>query len=244
MASKPKILQEAIELAKSLTDQKVRAYADRKDDNKRRMDNNSRYNNAQQPSYKRQNVARAYSVWPSKKEYAGTLSLCNKCKFYHNGLCTVTCMKCKRVGHLTRDCRSPTPANNQRTITCFEWSVMASKPKILQEAIELAKSLTDQKVRAYADRKDDNKRRMDNNSRYNNAQQPSYKRQNVARAYSVWPSKKEYAGTLSLCNKCKFYHNGLCTVTCMKLVKRVERCMPWDGEADQSPINIKDEADA
>ncbi|GJY43642.1 hypothetical protein Tco_0431855 [Tanacetum coccineum] len=121
MAFKPKILQEAIERAKSLMDRKVRAYADRQADNKRRMDNNSRDNNAQQPSYKRQNVARAYSAGPSeKKEYAGTLPLCNKCKFHHNGLCTVTYANCKRLGHLTRYCRSPIAANNQRTLTLFE----------------------------------------------------------------------------------------------------------------------------
>ncbi|GKD65188.1 reverse transcriptase domain-containing protein, partial [Tanacetum coccineum] len=69
---------------------------------------------------KRQNVARAYFAGPSEKEYAGTLPLCNKCKFHHNGLCTVTYMNYKRVGHLTRDCRSPTAANNQITLTCFE----------------------------------------------------------------------------------------------------------------------------
>nr|GEU72564.1 hypothetical protein [Tanacetum cinerariifolium] len=124
MTSKPKILQEAIELAKSLMDQKVRAYADKKAGNKRRMDNKSRDNNAQQQSYKRQNVARAYFVGPSKKkEYAGTLQLCNKCKFHHNGPCTITCTNYKRVGHLTRDCRSPTAAENQRTLTCFECGI-------------------------------------------------------------------------------------------------------------------------
>ncbi|GKG39955.1 reverse transcriptase domain-containing protein, partial [Tanacetum coccineum] len=85
------------------------------------MDNNSRDNSSQQPPYKRQNVARAYSAGPSeKKEYAGTLPLCNKCKFQHNGPCTVTCANCKWVGHLTRDCRSPTAVNNQRTRACFE----------------------------------------------------------------------------------------------------------------------------
>nr|GEW20169.1 hypothetical protein [Tanacetum cinerariifolium] len=55
-----------------------------------------------------------------KKEYDGTIPLCNKCKFYNNGPCTVTCANCKRVGHLTRDCRIPTAANNQRPFTCFE----------------------------------------------------------------------------------------------------------------------------
>ncbi|GJZ96343.1 reverse transcriptase domain-containing protein [Tanacetum coccineum] len=120
MAYKPKILQEAFEITKSLMDQKVRAYDDRQTNNKRRMDNNSRDNNAQQSSYKRQNVARAYSARPCEKEYAETLPLCNKCKFHYNGPCTITRANCKRVGHLTRDCRSPTAANNQITLICFE----------------------------------------------------------------------------------------------------------------------------
>ncbi|GJU78820.1 putative reverse transcriptase domain-containing protein [Tanacetum coccineum] len=57
-----------------------------------------------------------------KKEFggAGTLPLCNKCKFHHNGPCTVKCANCKRVGHLTRDCWSSAATNNQRTLTCYE----------------------------------------------------------------------------------------------------------------------------
>ncbi|GKD31503.1 reverse transcriptase domain-containing protein, partial [Tanacetum coccineum] len=69
---------------------------------------------AQRQPPKRQNVARAYSAGSSeKKEYAGTLPLCNKCKFHHNG-------HCKRVGHLTQDCWSSVATNNQRTLTCYE----------------------------------------------------------------------------------------------------------------------------
>ncbi|GKA77005.1 reverse transcriptase domain-containing protein [Tanacetum coccineum] len=52
--------------------------------------------------------------------YAGTLPLCNKCHYHHNGPCTAKCANCKRVGHLTRDCKSPAAANNQITLTCFE----------------------------------------------------------------------------------------------------------------------------
>nr|GFC93550.1 hypothetical protein [Tanacetum cinerariifolium] len=52
--------------------------------------------------------------------YAGTLPVCNKCKFYHNGLCTTKCANCKKVGHLTRDCWNPTYTSNQKTITCYE----------------------------------------------------------------------------------------------------------------------------
>ncbi|GJX55194.1 reverse transcriptase domain-containing protein [Tanacetum coccineum] len=117
MASKPKTMQEAIEIANDLMDQKVRAYANRQAENKRKLDNN---NQAQQQPLKKQNMARAYSARLSEKEYAGTLPLCNKCKFHHNGPCTVKCANCNRVGHLTRDCRSPAATNNQRTLTCYE----------------------------------------------------------------------------------------------------------------------------
>nr|GEV10908.1 protein phosphatase 2C 70 [Tanacetum cinerariifolium] len=121
MASKPKKMQEAIEFANDLMDQKIRTFAKKQAENKRRLDKNSSDNSAQQPSFKRQNVARAYSVGPSeKKEYARTLPLCNKCKFHHNGLCIIKCANCNRVGYLTRDCRCPTATNNQRTLTCYE----------------------------------------------------------------------------------------------------------------------------
>nr|GEX67613.1 reverse transcriptase domain-containing protein [Tanacetum cinerariifolium] len=81
--------------------------------NKRRMDNNSRNNHAQQSPYKRQDVARAYAVEPGeKREYAGTLPLCNKCKFHHNRPCAAKCANYKRIGHLARDCSSPTTNKN------------------------------------------------------------------------------------------------------------------------------------
>ncbi|GJX18511.1 hypothetical protein Tco_0221188 [Tanacetum coccineum] len=67
------------------------------------------------------------------------------------------------------------------------------------KADKVERSLMDQKVRAYATRHADNKRRKDNNPRDNHAQQPPYKRQNVARAYTVRPGKKrEYVGSLEL----------------------------------------------
>ncbi|GKD54396.1 putative reverse transcriptase domain-containing protein [Tanacetum coccineum] len=79
------------------------------------MKSNPRFNHVQQLPYKKQNLAWAYIAGPGeRKEYVGTLHLCNKCKFHHNGPCTTKCANCKKVGHLTRDCRSPTTANNQR----------------------------------------------------------------------------------------------------------------------------------
>nr|GEV25828.1 hypothetical protein [Tanacetum cinerariifolium] len=76
----------------------------------------------------KKNVARVYTIRHGKKrEYAGTLPLCNKCKFHHNVSWAAKCMNYKRVGHLGQYCRSPAAANNQRalraiqnTVTCFE----------------------------------------------------------------------------------------------------------------------------
>ncbi|GJS51346.1 hypothetical protein Tco_0624708 [Tanacetum coccineum] len=66
-------------------------------ENKRKFDNN---NQAQQQLPKRQNVAQAYAARTGeRKEYAGTLPLYNKCKFHHNGSCTV-----KNQGHYKSDC--------------------------------------------------------------------------------------------------------------------------------------------
>ncbi|GKF79517.1 hypothetical protein Tco_0235085 [Tanacetum coccineum] len=74
----------------------------------------------QQPP-KKQSVAKAYTAgFGERKEYAGTLPLCNSCKLHHNGPCTVKFKNCKKVGHMTRDCRNPAAAKNQRTPTCFE----------------------------------------------------------------------------------------------------------------------------
>ncbi|GJV75823.1 reverse transcriptase domain-containing protein [Tanacetum coccineum] len=117
MASKPNIMQEAIKIANDLMDQKVSAYAERQAENKRKFDNN---NQAQQPP-KKQSVAIAYIAGSGeRKEYDGILLLCNRCKLHHNGPCTVECGNCKKIGHMTRDCRNPAATSNQRTTTCYE----------------------------------------------------------------------------------------------------------------------------
>nr|GEZ55213.1 putative reverse transcriptase domain-containing protein [Tanacetum cinerariifolium] len=83
----------------------------------------------QQPP-KRQDVARAYAAGSgNRQQYAGSRALCPKCNFNHDGPCTSRCYKCNKIGHLSRDCRSPTNANvsnNQRgngagqKVTCYE----------------------------------------------------------------------------------------------------------------------------
>ncbi|GKA13772.1 hypothetical protein Tco_0693418 [Tanacetum coccineum] len=69
----------------------------------------------QQPPFKKPDVARAYTIDANgKKAYAGNLPYCNKYKLHQFGLYTVKCSKCKRVSHMTRDCRASVAAMNQR----------------------------------------------------------------------------------------------------------------------------------
>ncbi|GJS73091.1 putative reverse transcriptase domain-containing protein [Tanacetum coccineum] len=83
----------------------------------------------QQPPFKKPDMTRAYTIGTNeKKAYAGNLPYCNKCKLHHVGPCTVKCSNCKRVGHMTRDCKAFVATMNQRahvanpkaTITCYE----------------------------------------------------------------------------------------------------------------------------
>ncbi|GJX84046.1 putative reverse transcriptase domain-containing protein [Tanacetum coccineum] len=81
-------------------------------------------------------------------------------------------------------------------------NVMSARPKTLDDAIELANDLMDQKLRTYAEMQNDNKMKADDSSRNN--QQP-HKKQNVAKAYTASPGeKKAYTGTLPLCTKCNY----------------------------------------
>ncbi|GJU60506.1 hypothetical protein Tco_1238272 [Tanacetum coccineum] len=59
-------------------------------------------------------------------------------------------------------------------------SVVASKPMTMQEATEIATELMDKRIRTFADRQIENKRKQDNNQ-----QQPKNKRQNTGRAYAA-----------------------------------------------------------
>ncbi|GJT12910.1 hypothetical protein Tco_0859952 [Tanacetum coccineum] len=101
----PARLQDAIRIANQLMDKKVQGYATRNAENKKRMESNLRDNRGQQPSFKKQNTSR----------------------LHHEGLCTMRCGNCKKVGHQTRDCRAVIAPNtqkalvgNQQGIICYE----------------------------------------------------------------------------------------------------------------------------
>ncbi|GKA06609.1 putative reverse transcriptase domain-containing protein [Tanacetum coccineum] len=62
-------------------------------------------------------------------------------------------------------------------------SVVASKPKTMQEAIEIATELMDKKICTFAERQTENKRKQDDN--HQQPQQQQNKRQNTDRAYTA-----------------------------------------------------------
>ncbi|GKE26830.1 putative reverse transcriptase domain-containing protein, partial [Tanacetum coccineum] len=119
-SARPKTLDETIELANDLMDQKLRTYADRQSDIKRKADDSSRNNHGhQQQPFKRQNVAKVYNMGTGeKKSYGGSLPKCTKCHFHHNGMCLQKCHKCNKVGHFARDYRNTGNTNVTNTQKC------------------------------------------------------------------------------------------------------------------------------
>ncbi|GJW76159.1 putative reverse transcriptase domain-containing protein [Tanacetum coccineum] len=148
MSAEPTRLQDAIRLANTLMDQKLKGYAIRNAKNKRKFESNQRDNHAPQPPFKRQNVggsnvSKSYTVGGNEgRVYVGSHPLCNKYKLHHVGPCTVKCRSHGKVGHLTRDCKPAfpvavnqrAPVVNQRIVTCFEcgsqWNLKKDYPKL------------------------------------------------------------------------------------------------------------------
>ncbi|GJT69671.1 putative reverse transcriptase domain-containing protein [Tanacetum coccineum] len=118
VASKPKTMQEAIEMATGLMERRINTLAERQTENKRRLEDTPRNNQNQQPN-KRQNTGRAYAAGNGdRKPYEGTKPRCPKCNFNHHGPCTPKCTNCRKLGHLAKDCRNrPVTANNNNRNT-------------------------------------------------------------------------------------------------------------------------------
>ncbi|GJY02668.1 putative reverse transcriptase domain-containing protein [Tanacetum coccineum] len=103
-------------------------------EHKRKLEFNAGNNQGHQQQKKRQNTGRAYTVGPGeKREYTGSLPLCTKCNYHHKVPCAPRCNKCKKIGHLARDCRSFRPNGNnnnrgnfgttQNAVTCYKCGV-------------------------------------------------------------------------------------------------------------------------
>ncbi|GKD45671.1 putative reverse transcriptase domain-containing protein [Tanacetum coccineum] len=87
VASKPKTMQDAVEIATELMDKKIRTFAERQTERS-----------------------------GEKKPYGGSKPLCAKCNYHHDGPCAPKCHKCNKVGHFASDYRSTTNANNTNNL--------------------------------------------------------------------------------------------------------------------------------
>ncbi|GJS85969.1 reverse transcriptase domain-containing protein [Tanacetum coccineum] len=95
MASRSKTMHDAIEMETKLMDKKISTLAKRQ-------------------SYRiEDNVT-------TTTETQNILTKRQMCKLHHNGPFTVKCGNCKKIGHMTQDCRNPAAARNQRTLTCYK----------------------------------------------------------------------------------------------------------------------------
>ncbi|GJW95222.1 putative reverse transcriptase domain-containing protein [Tanacetum coccineum] len=134
MSYRPQTMEEVIEFANDQMNQKLITISERQAEQKRKIESNAGNNQGYQQQNKRQNTGRAYTAGTGeKREYTGSLPLCTKCNYHHKGPCAPRCNKCKRIGHLARDCRSSGPNNNnnnrgnsgatQNAVTCYECGV-------------------------------------------------------------------------------------------------------------------------
>ncbi|GJU06535.1 putative reverse transcriptase domain-containing protein [Tanacetum coccineum] len=101
----------------------------------------------------------------------------------HNGQCTVKFGNCKKVDHMTQDCRNPAAARNQRTHACYECGSLRHFKS--ECPIVKFQKRVDKKISTLAERQTENKRKFENTSRNSqNQQQQQIKRQNTGRAYT------------------------------------------------------------
>nr|GEV73514.1 hypothetical protein [Tanacetum cinerariifolium] len=90
-ASKPKTLDETIELANDMMDQKLCTYAERQSNKKRKADESCRNNHGHQQQATKGKMSQGFTIWGQK------------------------CHKRNKVGHFSRDCRSSGNANFANT---------------------------------------------------------------------------------------------------------------------------------
>ncbi|GKC90843.1 reverse transcriptase domain-containing protein [Tanacetum coccineum] len=100
----------------------------------------------------------------------------------NNDMATYT----QRFQELTMMCTKMVPEEEDRVEKFIgglpdniQGNVIAAEPTRLQDAVRIANNLMDQKLKGYAVRNAENKRRLNNNYRNNRGQQPPHKRQNT-----------------------------------------------------------------
>ncbi|GJR42474.1 putative reverse transcriptase domain-containing protein [Tanacetum coccineum] len=89
------------------------------------------------------------------------------------------------------------------SVVMIHGSVVASKPKTMQDAVEIATELMDKKIHTFVERQTESKRKFEDTPRNNQNKQQPYKRQNTGKAYVVGSGeKKPYRGQKPTCYEC------------------------------------------
>nr|GFC13609.1 hypothetical protein [Tanacetum cinerariifolium] len=169
-------------------------------------------------------VPRAHTAWPiNKKAYAGSLPLSNQCKFHHSGLCTTKCGNYKKVDHIIQNFRTPATAKSQRSRTFYECGnlrhyksecpivkfhkhidmiygrVRASKPKTMQDAIEIATKIRNKKISTLVECQTKNKKRLDNTSKNNRTNNSRTRGKTLAELTLQGMGRRNITADLSRC---------------------------------------------
>nr|GFC99402.1 hypothetical protein [Tanacetum cinerariifolium] len=155
--------------------------------NKRKWESN--HNGSLNRQNKGHKVPRAHTAWPiNKNAYDGSLPLCNQCKSHHSG----------PLGHYKSECPI---VKFYEHVDMIHGRMRASKPKTLQDAMEIATKLRNKKISTLVECETENKKRLDNTSKNNQNQQQPNKRHNTSRAYTArHGEKKHYSGSKPLCS--------------------------------------------
>nr|GFC19300.1 hypothetical protein [Tanacetum cinerariifolium] len=128
--------------------------------NKRRWESN--HNGSLSQQNKGHKVPRAHTAWPiNKNAYDGSLPLCNQCKYHNNGLCTVN------LGHYKSEC--PIVKFHEH-VDMIHGRMRASKPKTMQDAMEIATKLRNKKISTLVECETENKKRSSTNANTTNIQ--------------------------------------------------------------------------
>ncbi|GJW67718.1 putative reverse transcriptase domain-containing protein [Tanacetum coccineum] len=138
-------------------------------------------------------------------------------------------------------------------------NIVASKPKTMQEATEMATELMDKRVSTIAERQAENKRKFENTSRSNQNQQQRSKQEAEISNRSTWKRVPILSGTMSLQKKMKT-QVGEATLTnerkeheehlklILELLKKEElyakfsKCEILDSQSVTNPLHYRREA--
>ncbi|XP_071728438.1 uncharacterized protein [Rutidosis leptorrhynchoides] len=110
LSSKPEMIQSAIRIAHDLMAQIVRRQPiNAKTDvkvtiEKRKWDGN------QEDNFKKQGTTKVES---SNSKYAGKKPYCSRCTKHYFSVCTIVCDRCKKQGHLSKNCRVHLSGNDK-----------------------------------------------------------------------------------------------------------------------------------